>query len=227
MWNQRYNPRESLDGLQGLIEYPGVICACQYMCTVCILLERAYSLYWLLRGSINQIYELLRIEYNILFWLQKPGSILNVPPGRYNRMHYFFKPPLTLLEYNVMSQVKTLRNTAGRNKATLFMDCNWLCWPCTLKLWNNGSCWSQGIPARCLANFWMKTSITEGCPLLYTKALHHCYNGLIYFSFLFCLYSIHLETIWNELESRARQNNKTSKAWGRVGMVVRKCLETG
>lgn len=43
----------------------------------------------------------------------------------------------------------------------------------------------------------------------------------------FCLYSMYLKTIWNWLESRARQNNETTKGWCRVEMVVRECQETG
>lgn len=83
-----------------------------------------FIVYWILRGSIDQIYKLLIKTNNNK---KKPAKVLDAPRGRHHKNALFvFKPQSILLEHDVMSQIKTLRNTAGENKPTLYIAWNML-----------------------------------------------------------------------------------------------------
>lgn len=56
---------------------------------VCFPGERVYTLYWILRGSVNQIHELLIVECSVIFWLQKSAKVLDAPSERYHRNALF------------------------------------------------------------------------------------------------------------------------------------------
>lgn len=75
---------------------------------------REYGLCWILRGSVNQIYDLPIIEYSVIFLLQKSAKVFDVSSERQHRdtlfvnssfpsSFFFFSTTVILLEHAMMS----------------------------------------------------------------------------------------------------------------------------